>query len=147
MAFTNSNSLLDGRVPVVSPAGAEVVVQRASVALVTGDLTLNNFGAVGVLPAGCVPLKLFVDTDELDTGSNAIVLDVGLLNAAGTAFDTVLQTGLTVGQAGGVVQVNSSTLLRLAASTSDRKIGIKIATAPNAAAAGNIFVHTHYRSA
>lgn len=147
MAFTNSNDILDGRAPTVFPSGSEVVVQPASIALLTGDLTLNNIGAVGVLPAGCVPVAMYVDSAELDSGTNTITLDIGLLNDAGTDFDTTFATGLTVAQAGGVVQVLSANLLRLAKASGDRKIGVKVSAAPNVAQAGSVFIHTHYRAA
>lgn len=149
MAFTNTNDFLEGRTPTVYPSGSEVVTQSASIALVAGDLTLNNFGKVGILPAGCIPVAMYVDSADLDTGvTPAITLDVGLLNAAGTAFTTTFATGLTVAQAGGVVQVLSAAMLRLAAdATADRIIGVKISAAPATAAAGTLILHTHYKSA
>lgn len=148
MAFTNTNDFLEGRTPTVYPSGSEVVTQSASIALVAGDLTLNNFGKVGILPAGCIPVAMYVDSDDLDTGVAAITLDVGILNAGGTAFTTTFATGLTVAQAGGVVQVLSAAMLRLAADdTADRIIGVKISAAPATAAAGTLILHTHYKSA
>ncbi|HEX4843196.1 MAG TPA: hypothetical protein VFV57_05955 [Limnobacter sp.] len=147
MAFVNSNDFLTGRRPARFPSGAEIVCQRASVDLTTGDLVSNNFGAVGLLPAGCVMTGLKVDADDLDSGTGTLTLDVGILNAAGTGFDVTFATGLTVGASAGVVEVLSANMLRMSAnSTTDRKIGVRINAAPNVAQAGTLFLHSEYRA-
>lgn len=155
MSFANSNDYLRGGKPTVSPAGCEVVAVRYPIDLVTGDLALNDIGEVGILPAGCLPVALLVDSDDLDSnGTPTIVASVGVLNAAGTDLSTaaadggaVWGSGLTVCQAGGQVQVLSKALSRVQASQSDRKIGVKFTTAAATAQAGTIGLTLLYRSA
>jgi hypothetical protein len=155
MGFTNSNDHLTGVKPVPTPAGGEVVATRFSLTLATGDLALNDIGAVGILPAGCVPVGLLVDSDDLDAhGTPTLAMSVGVLNAAEDALSTaaadggaVWGSGLTVAQAGGQVQVLSKALSRVSASQSDRKIGVLVSTAAATAAAGEIGLTLLYRAA
>lgn len=154
MAFTNSNDYLDGRKPVVFPSGSEVVAVRFPISLVAADLDVSDIGRVGILPAGCVPVGLLVDSDDLDTGSPAVVLSVGLLNAGETDLSTAEAdggaawgTGLTVAQAGGQVQVTSKALSRVTPTQTDRMIGLKVTTAPATKAPGVVGVTLLYRTA
>src|SRR5574343_690630 len=87
MAFssTTTNDFLTGRKPVVFPAGCEVVAQRFSLPVVTGDLTLNNLGNIGILPAGCVPVGVLFDSDDLDSNASpTIAWSIGVSNASVT---------------------------------------------------------------
>lgn len=154
MAFTNSNDYLDGRKPVVFPSGSEVVAVRFPISLAAADLDANDIGRVGILPAGCVPVGLLVDSDDLDTGTPAVVLSVGVLNAAETDLSTAdadggaaWGTGLTVAQAGGQVQVTSKALSRVTPTQTDRMIGLKVTTAPATKAPGVVGVTLLYRTA
>lgn len=148
MAFANSNDFLDGRKPMPIPSGPEVVAVRMEIELATGDLALNDIGAIGFLPAGCIPVALYVDADDLDSGTPALVTSVGLLNAGETDLDVVWGSGLTVGQSASAAAVVSTTLLQ---QTSDpdtnRKIGVKVTTAAATAVAGTYAVNLHYRAA
>lgn len=154
MAFTNSNDYLTGRKPAVYGAGDEVVCVRAEVALVAGDMTLNNVGAVLPLPAGCVPVDVKFDTDDLDSnGAPAVAMSLGVLNAAGNDISTATADGgaawgtaITTSQAGGQAQVLSKALARVQATQSDRLVGIKFTTAPATAAAGTIGIQMSYRA-
>lgn len=154
MAFTNSNDYLDGRKPVVFLSGSEVVAVRFPISLVAADLDVNDIGRVGILPAGCVPVGLLVDSDDLDSGVAAVVLSVGVLNAAETDLSTAEAdggaawgTGLTVAQSGGQVQVTSKALSRVTPTQTDRMIGLKVTTAPATKAPGVVGVTLLYRTA
>lgn len=155
MPFTNSNDYLTGRKPTVFPAGAEVVAVRYPIALVAADLDENDIGAVGILPAGCVPVGVLVDSDDLDTNAApAIALSVGVLNGDGDDLSTAAAdggaawgTGLTVAQAGGQVQVLSKALARVAATGVDRTVALKVTTAAATKAAGTVGVTLLYRAA
>jgi len=147
MAFKNTNDYLSGRKPTVYPSGSEVVAVRYPLALVAADMDLNDAGAVGILPAGCVPVALYVDSDDLDTGTPAVALSVGLMNSGDTDVSTAWGTGLTVAQAGGQVQVLDKGMARMQATNADRKIGVKFTTAPATAAAGEIGITLLYRAA
>lgn len=154
MAFANSNDYLTGRKPVPFPAGGEVVAVRYPITLATGDLAENDIGEVGILPAGCVPVALFVDSDDLDSNANpAVAMSVGVLNAAGNDLSTDAADGgavwgaaITVAQAGGQVAVVSKALSRVAAASSDRKLGVKVTTAAATAASGVLGLTLLYRA-
>lgn len=146
MSFNNSNDYLTGCKPVPIPAGCEVIAPRFGINLTTGDMALNTIGAVGILPAGCDPVDCFVDSDDLDSnGTPALVMQIGLLNAAGTAFDVVFGS-TTIGRSGGQDRIMSKELARCGASSVDRKIGIKVTTAPATAVAGAVGVSLTYKA-
>ena len=153
MAFTNSNDFITGRVSPRYPAGGEVVAERFTLAIPTGDLALNTIGQIGILPAGCVPVALYVDGTDMDSSTAAMVLQVGILDAAGTAFSTAAADG---GAAWGSTtavntafqqQILSQPMMTVTPTNADRKIGIKVTTAPTTAVAGTLAVTLHYKAA
>jgi len=156
MSFTNSNDTLTGRAPVVTPAGAEIIASRFTIALPVGDLALNTIGQIGVLPAGCVPVDVRVDGSDMDSGAGAAVFQVGVLDAAGTAFSTAAADGGGVwGDTSTAVATafdkpltrTLNNMATVTAAATDRKIGIKVATAPSTAVAGTIGLTLFYRAA
>lgn len=139
-----------------TPGGAgEVVSYRATIDLATGDLTLNNIIEMGPLPAGCVLVDAILDTDDLDSGTPAITLDVGIMNgdfgaltdADGNArtCGAEILSAVTTAQAGGVVRPTLKTAYRIDRSDVDRGIGLKIKAAPGTAAAGTVGLTVIYR--
>ncbi|MBM3380183.1 MAG: hypothetical protein ACKO3C_12995 [Betaproteobacteria bacterium] len=139
MSFANTNDDLRGTRPTVFPAGAEVVAVRYAVDLTAADLDAGDVGAVGILPAGCVPVSLVIDADDLDSHATpTLVSAVGLLNAAGTDLATVFAAGLTVGQSAGVTTLSSLALQRLSATQADRLLGLKVTTGAATKAAGQV---------
>lgn len=153
MGFKNTNDHLTGRVPAQTGDGYGVVAATFAIALTTDDLALNTVGAVGVLPARCVPVALYVEGTDMDTGTPALASSLGILNGDQDAISTtaadggaVWAAGVKAGQAAGVEQVLSVPMLNVAASDKDRIIGMKITTAPDAAAAGTIKLHLLYRA-
>lgn len=155
MAFTNSNDYITGRKPVPFPAGGELLSCRFDLALPTGDLALNTIGQIGILPAGCVPVDVYVDGTDMDSSTAALVFDVGVLDAAGTALSTDAADG--GGKWGSTTAANTAFYQRLtpslnaiptvAKASTDRKIGLKVATAPTTAVAGTVAVTVFYRAA
>lgn len=154
MPFTKSNNYLTGRKPMPYPAGGEVLSVRATIALATGDLALNTTGAVMWLPAGCVPVDVHVDGTDMDTSTAAMVLQVGICNAGVTDLSTDAADG---GAHWGVTTAvntafhqrltpNGIAMVSVQATNSDRKVGVKVATAPTTAAAGTLGVTLFYRS-
>ena len=77
MPFAKSNDFITGRKPVPTPAGAEVLAVRFTLALGTADLALNTIGQIGVLPAGCIPVEVQVDGTDMDAGAAAKVRGEG----------------------------------------------------------------------
>lgn len=148
MAFTNTNDRLTGRLPVIFPAGVEVVAQRDEIALVAADLDANDAGSVSILPAGCVLVGITYDSDDLDTNAApTITASVGIMNAADSDLATVLATNVTASRDGTAVHLVTPAMLRLAASTSDRRIGVKFTAASATKQAGKVGLTLHYRAA
>lgn len=156
MPFTNSNDFITGRKPVPTPADASVVAVRFTVDLATGDLALNTIGQVGVLPAGYVPVDVLVDGTDMDSGAAAAVFEVGIWDGAGANLSVVAADG---GGAWGNTGVAVATafsknltktlnnIANVAPATTDRRIGVKVTTAPTAAVAGTLGVTLLYRAA
>ena len=148
MAFHNTNGELLGYKPTVFPAGAEVVAVRYAIALTVNDLDAGDVGAVGLLPAACVPVGLVIDTDDLDTHATpTLQASVGLLNAQQSDLAVVFASGLSVGQSAAATPVYSSTLLRLAKADGDRLLGVKWTTGAATKAAGTLGLTLFYKAA
>jgi len=156
MAFTNSNDYITGRNPLPFPAGGENVTVNFDLAVTTGDLAVNSIGQIGVLPAGCVPVEVRVYGSDLDTGAGAGVYQVGLLDAAGTAISAAAEDGggawgdTSAAVATAFDKLLTRTLKNMASVTktaADRKVGLKVTTAPTTPAAGTIGVALTYRAA
>lgn len=154
MAFTGSNDYLTGRKPVPTPAGAEVLHARFTLALETGDLVLNSIGAVGILPAGCIPVEVQVSHDDLDTSTAALVTQVGIWDGSAASLSTAAADG---GAHWGVTTASTAALSEklvrngialesVKAAAADRTIGMKVTTAPTTAQAGNYSVDVWYRA-
>lgn len=149
MPFTNSNDYLTGRKPTVFPAGSEVVAVRFPIALVAADLDANDTGAVAILPAGCVPVGLVYDSDDLDTNASpTIAASVGPVNTAQTDLSSTWASGITASQGGTAANVALSTAaMRLAPAATDTLIGIKFTAAAATKAAGEVGLTLLYRAA
>lgn len=155
MAFVGTNDFLTGRVPVRTPSGAEVCSQRFTIAVTTGDLALNNVGLVGFLPAGCVPVDVHVDATDLDSSTAALVLQVGIANAGITDLSTAAADG--GGNWGVTVASNvafhqritptAKNMLDVVKTDANRRLALKVATAPTTPVAGTIGVTLFYRAA
>jgi hypothetical protein len=155
MPFTKTNDYLGGRMPMPFPAGGEVLAVRATVDVAVGDLVQGDTGAIMLLPAGCVPVDVHVDATDLDTSTAAMVLQVGICNAAVTDLSTAADDG---GAHWGVTTAanaafhqrltfNGQALVSVKPKQVDRKVGVKVATAPTTAQAGTIGVTLFYRAA
>lgn len=157
MAFTNTNDFITGRAPVPTPAGGSVVAVRFALALATGDLAANTIGQIGILPAGCVPVGLpIIDAADLDSGAGNGVYQLGILDAAGTEMSSAAadgggdwgNTGTAVATAfSKQITPTLNNIATVTASTSDRKLGVKVTSAPTTAVAGTLGVTLFYRAA
>lgn len=156
MAFTNSNDFITGRKPVPFPAGAEVMAVRFPLAVVAGDLALNTIGQVGILPAGCVPVDVRVMATDVDTGAGAGVYEVGIWDGSSASHSTAAADGGAAwGNTGTAVATafdkqltrTLNAMSTVQPSSSDRKLGMKVTTAPTTPAAGTITVELWYRAA
>jgi hypothetical protein len=148
MPFTNRNDILAGRVPAITPAGAEIVAQRGTIALVAADLDANDTGAVAILPAGCVLTGIIYDSDDLDTNASpTIAASVGVVNAGETDLSTVLAAGITASQDGTAAHLVTKAMVALAPAATDRVIGIRFTAAAATKAAGTVGLTLMYRAA
>ena len=142
MPFLTKTAVISGSAPAIYPAGSEVVVQRGSFSAATADVALNSVGAFVVLPAGCVPVGIHIDADA------AVAADVGVLDNAETAVSTAAADGgaawASALAANGSNFVFSKAMARVAASSVDRKIGVKVTTAGTA---GLVGMTMQYRAA
>lgn len=88
------------------------------------------------MPPGCLPVDLILDSDDLDSGSPAITLSVGILNAGKTDIDATASGGAawiassTVAQAGGLVRPTTVAITRTPVSASEQFWGVKVTDAP-----------------
>ncbi|HEV6963893.1 hypothetical protein [Roseateles sp.] len=155
MAFTNSNDYITGRKSAPTPSGCELVSVRFTIDLGTADLALNTIGQVGILPAGCVPEDVLVDGTDMDSSTAAVIFQVGIWDGSSANLSTAAADG---GAAwGSTTAVNTSFKQRLTfssnaidlvtAAQTDRKLGVKVTTAPTAAVAGTLGVTLRYRAA
>jgi hypothetical protein len=155
MAFTNSNAYITGSKPVPFPAGAEVLAVRFELELATGDLALNTIGQIGVLPAGCIPLAVEAYHDDLDASTAALITQIGIWDGSGASLSTVAADGgahwgtttaSTAALSERLVR-NGIALESVTKTDSDRKIGMKVTTAPTTAAAGTYGITVFYKAA
>jgi hypothetical protein len=121
-----------------------VVVLRATHAFTTTQEQTGDIVEMLPIPVGMRPVDMILDSDDLDNGGTAALLDVGIMSGeyGDTAQDRTIGaeffSGSTVAQAGGAVRPTLKTAYRVAASQTVRGIGIKINTAPGTPAAGTV---------
>ena len=155
MAFTNSNDYISGRAPVPTPAGSEVLSTRFTLSMATADGALNTIGQIGILPAGCIPIDVRVDMTDPDASTAAMVLQVGIWDGSGSSLSTdSADGGAHWGTTTAVTAASSQSLTRngvamesVTKSSSDRKLGVKVTTAPTTAQAFTLGVTLLYKAA
>lgn len=155
MSFTNSNDYITGRKPMPFPAGIENATVNFEIAMATGDLALNTIGQIGILPAGCIPVDVRVYGSDMDSGAGAAVFQVGIWDGSGASLSTVAADG---GAAWGDTSTAVATafdkpltrslnsMATVTSTSSDRKLGVKVTTAPSTAVAGTLGVQLVYRA-
>lgn len=162
MPFSNSavtsSDFLTQRAQPIQASDSSVIAQRYAINLTTADLANGVCGAVGILPAGHVPVAIEIDAAQLDSnGTPTLAYSVGVLNAGQTAIDTAAAnggaawlTGQTIGRtAGGSASgvVASRPLKLCQQSQSDRMVGVLLTAAAATAVAGQLAITLWYRPA
>ncbi|WP_067070418.1 hypothetical protein [Roseateles chitosanitabidus] len=156
MAFTNSNDFITGRKPVPTPAGIELVTQRFPIDMLVADLAVNTIGQFGILPAGCIPVEIRVDGDDVDSGAGAGVYQVGIWDGASANLSAAAADGGGAwGDTGAAVAVafdkhlvrTGNNLAKVQPSAVDRRIGLKVTAAPTTPVAGQLGITVTYRAA
>jgi hypothetical protein len=139
MAFYQSK-LAAARTPVFSGAGAMQVVPVFADFDLSAALAQDDIIEMLPIPAGYVPVDGILAVDELDTGVDAITLDVGILsalwlkNSASSTIGAQFLAASTVGQAGGAARFAVKAGFLLTPTDTDRAIGIKVAAGPGTGA-------------
>lgn len=162
MPFSNSavtsSDTLTLRTPPIQGTDTSTVCVRYPVTLTAADLANGVVGALGILPAGHIPVAFELDAAQLDSnGTPTLAYSVGILNAAQSAIDTAAAnggaawaTGQTIGRtAGGSASgiVPSRPLKLVQQTQQDRMVGIALTAAAATAVAGQIALTLWYRPA
>ena len=142
-----------GSVPAITPYSANEVVAvkaKATFTIAAAPATADTC-VMCLLPAGCEPIDLHVETDQLDTSTGmtmtACVLDDTLAAAVSTTNFFTTESTAPRASGGGVIRANVISGLNLAASLLDRWIGIVFAAGATTPAAGSVRMVLSYRSA
>ena len=142
---TITASAASAQQPSISPdAAGEVYAVRGEIDLAAA-LALNDVIEMVKLPADCVPVDFAIDTDDLDTGvTPELAMAVGFTAGTNAEF----RAAAAVGQAAGLVRMDSVLAPRIAPTTADRVVGLKVTTAPaTGATTGTIGFTLFYRAA
>lgn len=141
--------------PAITAAGAQDLVAVTETFALTEALEVNDLIEMIELPPGHVIVDCTLDVSDLDTGTPAILLDVGTM--AGTVGDTTignrtltanLISASNVGQAGGIARMAVAGSTRIAPSDDRRSVGVKVGTGPGTGATtGNVTLTLYYRPA
>lgn len=148
MAVHNSK-YATGEIPLPYPKCAgEVVAYRFSYTVPT-TIAEGDIIELAVLPAFCRPVDAIFDSADLDSGSPAIVWDIGVMSGAvgdggsRTCGDELFD-GITTSQAGGVVRPTLQKAFQISPTSDHRSIGAKLVTDAATAAAGEIGLTLYY---
>ncbi len=151
-----SAEVFTGRNTVETPMNVNLAAERFAINLQAADLALNTVGAVGILPAGAIPMFLEIDASDMDTNATpTLEFSLGVVDDAETAISTAPAdggaawlTGRQEGRAAGVSGLLTSAAMRaVQAAQTDRKIGVQFTTGAATAAAGTLGVTLYYRMA
>ena len=148
MANTKSPQAL-GQVPMAIPGGSEVVNMMLSAEVAAGDLGAGDLIILGEIPAGCVLVDAIYASDDLDAGATpALSLDFGTVNASETNLDATIESGITIGRAGGAARMTPTVAnLNVLGGDTGKPVGFKVATAAATGQAGTLMVSLSYRAA
>lgn len=155
MATTFTNDTADGIDQMPVAQGAEIVVKKL-VYEIGAALIVNDIMHMGDLPAGHTMVDCLLTTDDLDTGTPAIVLEAGILNTAKTDIDDTKSGAAggwigasTVGQAGGLQRAVGVGINRVPVDDANNlPIGVHVSVAPGTGAVtGTVELTVMYRSA
>ena len=142
MPFTSKSDVLRGNVSAITKNDVSIVTQRQAITAVAADIALNAVGALAILPAGCIPVGVYVD------GEGSLACDIGIVNDAETAISTAAADGgaawVTATAANGNTILTTKTIVRVAPSNVDRKVGLRVTTA---GAVGTLGLTLQYRQA
>lgn len=126
------------------PAAAGIVVTERFTFKITSNLAVNDIIELGILPAYSTVTDLILISDEVGTAT----FDVGLMSGTVGSTDGARTSGnqFIAGAAdASTVRMSAATGFRLAASDTDRSIGVKVLTAGITASGQVIDLLVSYR--
>lgn len=132
------------------PANAGQVCAARFFMTAPASLALNDILELAVIPPGCRVIDAVLDVDDLDSGTPAIVLDVGIMSGevgstdVGRTCGDEFFDGITTAQAGGVARPTLAKALRTTKSNVQRSVGAKVMTAAGTPQAGVIGLTLFY---
>ncbi len=102
-----------------SKMAGSLVAQPFTAALRTTDLATNDITGVGKVPANSTTFGFFFFTDDLDSGSEALVwsIYIGSTAVATGITNAVAKAGTFVACVGGPITVTADTIIYLKATT------------------------------
>lgn len=147
-----NNDFYTGTKSMPQPADSGEVCIRVT-ASITGTGAVNDVIKLARLPADCVVTGWELDADDLDSGTNTLAVDFGILNAAETAVSAAAgdggkwltgSTGLTAAPSyvdfWNGTAAEKRALLRMSPSSANRSVGLVVTVAGNAAAVASAVV-------
>lgn len=147
MPFAGTNEFLTGSKNIIVAQGPEVVAVRYAITIQSGELTLNNTGRLGILPARHVPCLLVIDSDDLDSNASpTLQFRVGVLNSAEDDLEVAWGTSMTQGQSAIASTQFSLALMRQQAYETNRFIGLRVQAAATTGATGVYGATIFYRA-
>lgn len=127
--------------PPVTGGQAGVVVCNEGEYSVPNTLAANDIVKLAHLPAGHKPVDVILESGVLDSnGTPTITVSAGVVNDAGDDLvaGTNFITTSGIAKTGGVARADTVAGLQLAASNTDRVIGVKITNVAATKAAGKL---------
>ncbi|HEX5362341.1 MAG TPA: hypothetical protein VFW49_14840 [Fluviicoccus sp.] len=129
---------------VTGDCAGDVVVNEYFIDVTAAQIDAGNMFDVGILPAYHTVVDMILIPDDLDTGTPAITLDVGLLS--GTPGDAISDRTIgaeffsasTAAQGGTATRMSLASGFKVKPTESDRSIGVKVVADAATAAAGRI---------
>lgn len=138
--YTNS---VAATAPIYTSEGKECAVAWNTVALATGDLTLNNIIPLVWLPRGAIPHDMILITSDMDAST-------GLVLSVGVAGDTERYIRRLSGQTAGVARLANdataaaSVIAAAGPLTADTRVDLLIQAAATTPAAGTVKIAIFY---
>jgi hypothetical protein len=142
MAFPTIDADYADRNDFPSPGhGKGVQAVTFTATLGTADLAVNRVARVGILPSGFTIHGGYIEVDDLDTGTAAIVFDMGVTDPDDSNNDDadLFADGETTAQAGGKLTTFESAAYGY---TTPAEMGVtfEVKTAADTAAAGDVSI-------
>lgn len=144
-AVTKVSKFADGTLGYVgADSSGNVVVNEFFIDISAAQNVAGNLFDVGILPQYHTVVDMILIPDDLDTGTAAITLDVGIMS--GTPGDAVSTRTMgaeffsasNAAQTGTPTRMSAATGFKVLPTDTPRSIGVKVVTGPNVAAAGRI---------